>query len=180
MGGLFTGAGPTVVRAMALNMGMLASNDQVRLPEMTSWNFAMSGLQVVTVLSSHSTNAPPRVSSVREESTASFISSQCSNIAIRTRRPRPRHNCLGCLMLICCCRSVLANVAQFFLYLTPVEQMQRTPKPIPLSEDSTIAKLSMFIACSGEGAAGGSGREPAGGGARRRHHRRLLRGRLQV
>lgn len=29
-GGLFTGAGPTVVRAMALNMGMLASNDQVR------------------------------------------------------------------------------------------------------------------------------------------------------
>lgn len=30
IGGLFTGAGPTVVRAMALNMGMLASNDQVR------------------------------------------------------------------------------------------------------------------------------------------------------
>jgi solute carrier family 25 (mitochondrial oxoglutarate transporter), member 11 len=27
--GLFTGAGPTVVRAMALNMGMLASNDHV-------------------------------------------------------------------------------------------------------------------------------------------------------
>ncbi len=27
--GLFKGAGPTVVRAMALNMGMLASNDQV-------------------------------------------------------------------------------------------------------------------------------------------------------
>jgi hypothetical protein len=29
--GLFRGAGPTVVRAMALNMGMLASNDQARL-----------------------------------------------------------------------------------------------------------------------------------------------------
>lgn len=29
--GLFRGAGPTVVRAMALNMGMLASNDQVTL-----------------------------------------------------------------------------------------------------------------------------------------------------
>ena len=28
-GGLFRGAGPTVVRAMSLNMGMLASNDQV-------------------------------------------------------------------------------------------------------------------------------------------------------
>jgi solute carrier family 25 oxoglutarate transporter 11 len=28
--GLFTGAGPTVVRAMALNMGMLASNDQIK------------------------------------------------------------------------------------------------------------------------------------------------------
>ena len=27
--GLFRGAGPTVTRAMALNMGMLASNDQV-------------------------------------------------------------------------------------------------------------------------------------------------------
>jgi solute carrier family 25 (mitochondrial oxoglutarate transporter), member 11 len=30
MGGLFTGATPTVVRAMALNMGMLASNDQAK------------------------------------------------------------------------------------------------------------------------------------------------------
>ena len=29
--GLFRGAGPTVVRAMALNMGMLASNDEVSL-----------------------------------------------------------------------------------------------------------------------------------------------------
>lgn len=29
--GLFRGAGPTVVRAMALNMGMLASNDEVHL-----------------------------------------------------------------------------------------------------------------------------------------------------
>jgi solute carrier family 25 oxoglutarate transporter 11 len=28
--GLFTGAGPTVVRAMSLNMGMLASNDQAK------------------------------------------------------------------------------------------------------------------------------------------------------
>ena len=31
VGGLFRGAGPTVVRAMSLNMGMLASNDQVKL-----------------------------------------------------------------------------------------------------------------------------------------------------
>jgi len=31
VGGLFRGAGPTVVRAMALNMGMLASNDHVWL-----------------------------------------------------------------------------------------------------------------------------------------------------
>ena len=30
LGGLFTGATPTVVRAMALNMGMLASNDQAK------------------------------------------------------------------------------------------------------------------------------------------------------
>lgn len=30
VGGLFKGAGPTVTRAMALNMGMLASNEQVR------------------------------------------------------------------------------------------------------------------------------------------------------
>lgn len=30
VGGLFRGAGPTVVRAMSLNMGMLASNDQAR------------------------------------------------------------------------------------------------------------------------------------------------------
>ena len=30
VGGLFVGAGPTVVRAMALNMGMLASNDQAK------------------------------------------------------------------------------------------------------------------------------------------------------
>ena len=31
VGGLFRGAIPTATRAMALNMGMLASNDQVRL-----------------------------------------------------------------------------------------------------------------------------------------------------
>lgn len=31
VGGLFRGAGPTVVRAMSLNMGMLASNDQASL-----------------------------------------------------------------------------------------------------------------------------------------------------
>lgn len=30
VGGLFTGVGPTMVRAMALNMGMLASNDQFK------------------------------------------------------------------------------------------------------------------------------------------------------
>ncbi|KAG2434148.1 hypothetical protein HXX76_007875 [Chlamydomonas incerta] len=30
LGGLFRGAGPTVVRAMSLNMGMLASNDQAK------------------------------------------------------------------------------------------------------------------------------------------------------
>jgi solute carrier family 25 oxoglutarate transporter 11 len=30
IGGLFRGGGPTVVRAMALNMGMLASNDQAK------------------------------------------------------------------------------------------------------------------------------------------------------
>ena len=29
VGGLFRGAGPTIVRAMSLNMGMLATNDQV-------------------------------------------------------------------------------------------------------------------------------------------------------
>ena len=34
--GLFRGAGPTVVRAMALNMGMLASNDQVKPLGLTS------------------------------------------------------------------------------------------------------------------------------------------------
>ena len=33
--GLFRGAGPTVARAMALNMGMLASNDQV--PCLQTW-----------------------------------------------------------------------------------------------------------------------------------------------
>ena len=32
--GLFRGAGPTVARAMALNMGMLASNDQVSRTEL--------------------------------------------------------------------------------------------------------------------------------------------------
>jgi hypothetical protein len=48
VGGLFTGAGPTVVRAMALNMGMLASNDQVRKPK------ALDAVLRVTQRSSHS------------------------------------------------------------------------------------------------------------------------------
>ena len=34
--GLFRGAGPTVVRAMALNMGMLASNDEVSCQTLSS------------------------------------------------------------------------------------------------------------------------------------------------
>lgn len=35
--GLFRGAGPTIVRAMSLNMGMFASNEQVRtLPSVGS------------------------------------------------------------------------------------------------------------------------------------------------
>ena len=36
IGGLFRGAGPTVVRAMSLNMGMLASNDQVFISSRTA------------------------------------------------------------------------------------------------------------------------------------------------
>lgn len=47
IGGLFTGAGPTVVRAMALNMGMLASNDQAK-ETLESFGFA-KGSQVVIV-----------------------------------------------------------------------------------------------------------------------------------
>ncbi len=38
--GLFRGATPTIVRAMALNMGMLASNEQVRsraVPGVIAW-----------------------------------------------------------------------------------------------------------------------------------------------
>ncbi|KFM23594.1 Putative mitochondrial 2-oxoglutarate/malate carrier protein [Auxenochlorella protothecoides] len=45
--GLFTGAGPTVVRAMALNMGMLASNDQAK-ELLEEWGFAKGG-SVVTL-----------------------------------------------------------------------------------------------------------------------------------
>ena len=40
--GLFRGAGPTVVRAMALNMGMLASNDQVPATWNPIWKAASS------------------------------------------------------------------------------------------------------------------------------------------
>ncbi len=43
--GLFTGATPTVVRAMALNMGMLASNDQVWRLLHTFMLFAMAHVQ---------------------------------------------------------------------------------------------------------------------------------------
>lgn len=42
--GLFTGAGPTAVRAMALNMGMLASNDQAK--EMLAANNVTGAPQV--------------------------------------------------------------------------------------------------------------------------------------
>ena len=43
--GLFRGAGPTVTRAMALNMGMLASNDQVRNCSIPLRRFLMCTLQ---------------------------------------------------------------------------------------------------------------------------------------
>lgn len=44
--GLFTGAGPTVVRAMGLNMGMLASNDQAK-EVLEGMGFAKGGNVVV-------------------------------------------------------------------------------------------------------------------------------------
>ncbi|CAL8469919.1 g9461 [Coccomyxa elongata] len=44
--GLFRGAGPTVVRAMALNMGMLASNDQAK-EMLEAAGFAKNGQAVV-------------------------------------------------------------------------------------------------------------------------------------
>lgn len=47
--GLFRGAGPTVTRAMALNMGMLASNDQVcPRTTMTELHLKSSLVQVMT------------------------------------------------------------------------------------------------------------------------------------
>lgn len=46
VGGLFTGAGPTVVRAMALNMGMLASNDQAK-EMLEDMGFVKGGTAVV-------------------------------------------------------------------------------------------------------------------------------------
>ncbi|GAB4819900.1 hypothetical protein N2152v2_006946 [Parachlorella kessleri] len=46
VGGLFTGAGPTVVRAMALNMGMLASNDQAK-EMLEDLGFAKGGQTVI-------------------------------------------------------------------------------------------------------------------------------------
>lgn len=47
MVGLFKGAGPTVVRAMALNMGMLASNEQAREMIMDYGGFEKSSAPVV-------------------------------------------------------------------------------------------------------------------------------------
>lgn len=46
IGGLFTGAGPTVVRAMALNMGMLASNEEAK-EWLTEMGFQRGGSVVV-------------------------------------------------------------------------------------------------------------------------------------
>lgn len=46
IGGLFRGAGPTVTRAMALNMGMLASNDQAK-EVLENAGFAKGGNAVV-------------------------------------------------------------------------------------------------------------------------------------
>ena len=42
VGGLFRGAGPTIVRAMALNMGMFASNEQAK--EMLTQHTSLTGL----------------------------------------------------------------------------------------------------------------------------------------
>ncbi len=55
IGGFFAGCGPTVVRAMALNCGMLASNDQVSFSAAFAWTqnmlvcgFYASALSVFT------------------------------------------------------------------------------------------------------------------------------------
>ena len=55
VGGLFRGAGPTVVRAMSLNMGMLASNDQVQCAVLNSQRrgSTANGLHVSNSLHGH-------------------------------------------------------------------------------------------------------------------------------
>jgi len=44
--GLFRGAGPTVVRAMALNMGMLASNDEVCSYDLAFWLHVIMSMSI--------------------------------------------------------------------------------------------------------------------------------------
>lgn len=61
MGGLFRGAGPTVVRAMALNMGMLASNDQVGQAMAHSRGLAhATGVVAACAASAHAALCPAR------------------------------------------------------------------------------------------------------------------------
>lgn len=52
VGGLFRGAGPTIVRAMALNMGMFASNEQAK--EMLTQNTSLTGLPMCALIYSQS------------------------------------------------------------------------------------------------------------------------------
>lgn len=61
VGGLFRGAGPTVVRAMALNMGMLASNDHVSTFLSSSCLFILPPGFLLDLISFRPNLLPPKV-----------------------------------------------------------------------------------------------------------------------
>lgn len=74
VGGLFRGAGPTVVRAMSLNMGMLASNDQV----------GVVGSILVRLLQGRGLGAPPMrpLSHTHAHTTCQVTHSPCLPLAL--------------------------------------------------------------------------------------------------
>ena len=158
MGGLFTGAGPTVVRAMALNMGMLASNDQVCMSGDHQAGVPRGTQRTVAALvfapAPHST---AQALSQREQSTARYcICSHWRTILARLRHDQPCQTQLDPLMEV----GGLLYTQRWYL---------------------SICAFSMYgRVCSGERAAGGSRRESAGGSSGRCHHRRLLCSRMQA
>ena len=137
--GLFTGAGPTVVRAMALNMGMLASNDQAK-EMLEGLGFEKGGNAVIlgaasiagvlaAVCSLPFDYVKTQLQKMKPDANGKLPYSSSIDCALKTlREGGPLKFYTGMLLYIACGCACVMNLLTYFFYplLSNTQVCQRT------------------------------------------------------